>query len=157
MKKGYTRSFGRGPVNLPSRKRNILTGARAGAALSLLALSLALVVPAKPAGTLPAPQQPAPDNTKTNQRDKEGTAPTADQRMTPEDREITKKIRLAVHNDKSLSSYAHNVKIITQGGKVTLRGPVRSEEEKTNIEAKATAVAGEGNVDNQLEIAPQKP
>jgi hypothetical protein len=156
MNKEYTGSFGRGSVDLAGWKRSILTSARAGAALSLLALSLALI-PAKPAGTLPAPQQPAPDNTKTNQRDKEGTAPTADQRMTPEDREITKKIRLAVHNDKSLSTYAHNVKIITQGGRVTLRGPVRSEEEKTNIEAKATAVAGEGSVDNQLEIAPQKP
>lgn len=142
-------------MNLPGWKRSILSSARAGAALSLLALSLALI-PAKAAGTLPAQQQPAPDNTKTNQRDKEGTAPTADQRMTSEDREITKKIRQAVHNDKSLSTYAHNVKIITQGGKVTLRGPVRSEEEKTNIAAKATAVAGDGNVDNQLEIAPQK-
>ena len=141
-------------MNLPGWKRSILASARAGAALSLLALSLALI-PAKAAGTLQAQQQPAPDNTKTNQRDKEGTA-TADQRMTSEDREITKKIRQAVHNDKSLSTYAHNVKIITQGGKVTLRGPVRSEEEKTNIEAKATAVAGEGNVDSQLEIAPQK-
>lgn len=142
-------------MNLPGRKRSILASARAGAALFLLALFLALI-PAKAAGTLQAQQQPAPDNTKTNQRDKEGTAPTADQRMTPEDREITKKIRLAVHNDKTLSTYAHNVKIITQGGRVTLRGPVRSEEEKTNIEAKATAVAGEGSVDNQLEIAPQK-
>ena len=156
MNTRYTGSFGRGALNLAGRKRNILASARAGATLFLLALSLALI-PAKAADTLQAPQQPAPDNTKTNQRDKEGTAPTADQRMTPEDREITKKIRLAVHNDKSLSSYAHNVKIITQGGKVTLRGPVRSEEEKTNIEAKATAVAGEGSVDNQLEIARQKP
>jgi len=146
--------FWEGIVNLPGWKRSILASARAGAALSLLALSLALI-PAKAAGTLQAQQQPAPDNTKTNQRDKEGTA-TADQRMASEDREITKKIRQAVHNDKSLSTYAHNVKIITQGGKVTLRGPVRSEEEKTNIAAKATAVAGDGNVDNQLEIAPQK-
>ena len=143
-------------MNLMDLKRSILASARAGAALSLLALSLASN-PGKAADTLQAPQQPAPDNTKTNQRDKEGTVPTADQRMTPEDREITKKIRLAVHNDKSLSTYAHNIKIITQGGHVTLRGPVRSEEEKTNIAEKATAVAGEGNVDNQLEIAPQKP
>jgi osmotically-inducible protein OsmY len=146
--------FWEGIVNLPGWKRSILASARAGAALSLLALPLALIS-AKAAGTLQAQQEPAPDNTKTNQRDKEGTA-TADQRMTSEDREITKKIRQAVHNDKSLSTYAHNVKIITQGGKVTLRGPVRSEEEKTNIAAKATAVAGDGNVDNQLEIAPQK-
>jgi len=67
-----------------------------------------------------------------------------------------KKIRKAIHEDGSLSTYAHNVKIITQDGKVTLRGPVRSEEEKSNIEAKAAAVAGQTNVTNQLEIAPQK-
>jgi hyperosmotically inducible protein len=51
--------------------------------------------------------------------------------------------------------YAHNIKIITQDGKVTLRGPVRSEDEKASIEAKAVAVAGAGNVTNQLEVAPK--
>ena len=56
----------------------------------------------------------------------------------------------------SLSNYAHNIKIITQGGKVTLRGPVRSEDEKNSLEAKAVAVAGQENVTNQLEIAPSK-
>jgi osmotically-inducible protein OsmY len=55
-----------------------------------------------------------------------------------------------------MSTYAHNVKIITQDGKVTLKGPVRSEDEKTNIAKKATAIAGERNVDNQLEVAPPK-
>jgi len=99
------------------------------------------------------PQTP-PDNTKQN---KDQTSPTADQqKMNPADRAITQKIRKAIHQDTSLSTYAHNVKIITQDGKVTLRGPVRSEEEKTNIEAKAAAVAGEGNVTDQLEIAPSK-
>ena len=102
-------------------------------------------------------QQPAPDNSKTNQRDRDQSSPTADQqKMNPADREITKKIRSAIHNDKSLSSYAHNIKVITQDGKVTLKGPVRSDEEKTNIEGKATAVAGEGNVTDQIEVAPPK-
>ena len=72
------------------------------------------------------------------------------------DRAITQKIRKALHEDSSLSTYAHNVKIITQDGKVTLRGPVRSEDEKSNIEAKAVAVAGQGNVTNELEVAPPK-
>jgi hyperosmotically inducible protein len=58
--------------------------------------------------------------------------------------------------DKTRSTYAHNVKIVTQDGKVTLKGPVRSEDEKANIEAKATAVAGAGNVDDQLTVAPAK-
>ena len=100
------------------------------------------------------PQQPAPDNTKKN---KDQTSPTADQqKMNASDREITQKIRKAINEDKSLSTYAHNIKIITQDGKVTLRGPVRSEDEKNNLQAKAVAAAGQENVTNQLEIAPPK-
>ena len=57
--------------------------------------------------------------------------------------------------DKSLSTYAHNVKIITQNGQVTLKGPVRSEDEKRAIEAKATEVAGENKVTSELNIKPQ--
>lgn len=99
-------------------------------------------------------QQTAPDNTKKN---KDQTNPTADQqKMNPSDRAITQKIRKAVIEDKSLSTYAHNIKIITQDGKVTLRGPVRSEDEKNNLQAKAVAVAGDASVTNQLEIAPSK-
>jgi hyperosmotically inducible periplasmic protein len=100
------------------------------------------------------PQQTPPDNTKQN---KDQTSPTADQqKMNPADRAITQKIRKSIHQDTSLSTYAHNIKIITQDGKVTLRGPVRSEDEKSNIEAKAIAVAGQGNVTDQLEVAPSK-
>ena len=99
------------------------------------------------------PQTP-PDNTKQN---KDQTNPTADQqKMNPVDRALTQKIRKAIHEDTTLSTYAHNIKIISQDGKVTLRGPVRSEDEKNNIEAKAVAVAGQGNVTDQLEIAPPK-
>jgi hyperosmotically inducible periplasmic protein len=99
-------------------------------------------------------QQTAPDNTKKN---KDQTPPTADQqKLNPADRAITQKIRKAVHDDNSLSTYAHNVKIVTQDGKVTLRGPVRSEDEKNNLQAKAVTVAGQENVTNQLEIAPSK-
>jgi hyperosmotically inducible protein len=102
-------------------------------------------------------QQPAPDNSKTNKRDRDKASPTADQqKMNPTDRELTRKIRAALHQDKSLSTYAHNVKIVTQDGRVTLRGPVRSEEEKAAIESKATEVAGAGNVTNELEVAPPK-
>jgi hypothetical protein len=98
------------------------------------------------------PQTP-PDNTKQN---KDQSNPTADdQKMNPADRAITQKIRKALHDDSALSMYAHNIKIITQDGKVTLRGPVRTEDEKASIEAKAVAVAGAGNVANQLEVAPK--
>jgi len=99
-------------------------------------------------------QQTAPDNTKTN---KDQVGPTADQqKMNPSDRAVTQKIRKAIHEDQSLSTYAHNIKVITQDGKVTLRGPVRSEEEKSNLEAKAVSVAGQENVTNQLDVTPSK-
>jgi hyperosmotically inducible periplasmic protein len=119
--------------------------------LPMVALALA-VASAVPLRALQDPP-PAADNSKSNK----DQSPTADdQKMNPADRELTKKIRASIHQDKSLSTYAHNIKIIAQSGKVTLKGPVRSEDEKANIAAKAVAVAGEGNVDNQLEVAPPK-
>jgi len=71
------------------------------------------------------------------------------------DRDITQQIRQAIMKDKSLSTYAHNVKIITQNGQVTLKGPVRSEDEKKTVEAKATEVAGENRVTSELDIKPK--
>jgi hyperosmotically inducible protein len=107
--------------------------------------------------SVPQNQQPAPDNTRTNQGDADKGAVTADQqKMNPADRTTTKQIRKSIMQDKSLSTYAHNIKIITQDGKVTLKGPVRTEDDKTSLEAKAVAVAGAGNVTNQLEIAPKQ-
>ena len=103
------------------------------------------------------PAQTQPDNTGANKQDRSDTAVTAgSQKENHNDRYLTQQIRKAVIADKSLSTYAHNVKIITQDGKVTLRGPVRSEDEKNNVQAKAVAVVGEANVTNQLEIAPSK-
>jgi len=109
------------------------------------------------AGPIQQEQQPAPDNTKANQGDASKNAKTADQqKMNPADRETTKKIRSALMDDKSLSTYAHNIKIITTDGMVTLKGPVRSEDEKSAIEAKARQVAGDSNVTNNLTVAPPK-
>ena len=102
-------------------------------------------------------RQTAPDNTKMNKGDAQEGATTADQqKMNTTDRNITKKIRASIMKDKSLSMYAHNVKIVTQDGKVTLKGPVRSEKEKSDVEAKAAAVAGDGNVTSEIEVAPPK-
>ena len=99
----------------------------------------------------------APDNTKTNERDRVKSEPTADQaKNNPSDREIMQRIRKDVVADKSLSTYGHNVKIISQHGKVTLKGPVRNEEERKNIEAKAVEVAGSGNVNNMIEVKDEK-
>ena len=104
-------------------------------------------------------QQPAtaPDNTKINERDRSANEPTADQQKdNRSDRDITQQIRQSIMKDKSLSTYAHNVKIIARNGQVTLKGPVRSEEEKKAIEAKATQVAGENKVTSELNVKPQQ-
>jgi hyperosmotically inducible periplasmic protein len=100
---------------------------------------------------------PTADNTKTNQRDKNKAEPTADQQKENQsDRELTQQIRRAIVQDKSLSTYAHNVKIIAEDGMVTLKGPVRSEEEKTAVEAKASEIAGRDKVTSQLEVKPKQ-
>jgi len=98
-----------------------------------------------------------PDNTKVNQRDRSKTEPTADQaKNQTNDREVMQKIRQSLMDDKTLSTYAHNIKVISQHGKVTLKGPVRSEEEKKTVEQKATDVAGAGNVTDEITIKPEK-
>jgi hyperosmotically inducible protein len=102
----------------------------------LLGLSWSALAPAQETN-------PQPDNTKTNKRDRKPGAVTADQqKMNSADRDLTKKIRQAVIADKSLSTYAHNIKIVSQDGTVTLKGPVHSDAEKTTIEAKAAEIAG---------------
>jgi len=100
---------------------------------------------------------PAPDNTKVNKRDRNKAEPTADRaKDNVNDRDIMAKIRRSIMDDKSLSSYAHNVKIVSKQGKVTLKGPVRSEEEKKTVEQKASEVAGAGNVTDELTVKPDK-
>lgn len=95
------------------------------------------------------------DNTGINKRDQSLKELTADQQgETKQDRDITQKIRRAIIEDKSLSTSAHNVKIITVGGMVTLKGPVRSEEEKRVIEQKAAQIAGIDKIKSEIGIAP---
>ena len=100
---------------------------------------------------------PAADNTKINQRDRSASEPTADQQKeNRSDREITQQIRRSIVKDKSLSTYAHNIKIVTQNGQVTLKGPVQSEAEKQAIETKAAEVAGQDKVSSELNIKSQQ-
>lgn len=104
-------------------------------------------------GSANAQNAPQPDNTKSNAQDRVNGGVTADQQKNDRsDRELTKEIRRAVVKDKSLSTYAHNVKIITQNGEVTLKGPVNSEDERKTIVAKAEQVAGPGKVNDQLSV-----
>jgi osmotically-inducible protein OsmY len=96
-----------------------------------------------------APSSTAPDNSARNK----AHANTADsQTENNSDREITRKIRRSITAEKSLSTYAHNVKIITQGGQVTLKGPVRDDNEKQTIASKAADVVGTDKVTNQLTV-----
>ena len=101
----------------------------------------------------PAAQE-KPDNTAVNKPDRQNGQPTADQAKNDKnDLEMAKKIRRAIVSDKSLSTYAHNVKVIAKNGQVTLKGPVRSEEEKRAVEAKAGEIAGEGAVKSEITVA----
>ncbi|MDB6084205.1 MAG: transport-associated protein [Gammaproteobacteria bacterium] len=107
-------------------------------------------------GTAPSPGREVPaDNTKSNKLDPSNSSATADaQKDNASDRTITQRIRKSIVADKSLSTYAHNVKIVSVNGTVTLNGVVRSDQEKSAIEAKAVSVAGEGRVVNDLKVAP---
>ena len=98
--------------------------------------------------------QTQPDNTKVNKRDRNAGEPTADQQKeNATDRELTRKIRRSLMADKTLSTYAHNVKIISQNGAVTLKGPVKSDDEKKAVMAKAVTIAGESKVTDQTSVA----
>ena len=95
------------------------------------------------------------DNTAVNKRDREATAKTPmDQKENKKDIDISADIRKRVVDTK-MSVTAHHVKIITQDGKVTLRGLVKSDDEKKQIEEIARSVAGNDNVDSQLEVEKQ--
>lgn len=95
------------------------------------------------------------DNSAANRRDRNALEVTADnQSNDAADLELTRKIRRAVHQEKNVSTYSHNVKIITVNGRVTLKGPVRSEAEKNTLEKLAGKFAGAENVINEMAVAP---
>lgn len=94
-----------------------------------------------------------PDNTGVNATEHKAGLPTADQQSNNKaDVELTRQIRRAVVKDASLSTMAHNIKIISSEGKVILKGPVKSEREKAAIGAKAQEIAGGSNVANELMV-----
>jgi hyperosmotically inducible protein len=98
---------------------------------------------------------PAADNTKSNKVDPSNRAMTADnQKNDQNDIKLTQQIRKSVVADKSLSTYAHNVKIVSVGGNVTLSGVVRSQAEKDSLQSKAQAVVQHGSLTNDITIAP---
>jgi len=122
--------------------------------MAALALALAGPVWAGDRATSADEMRHAPDDTGRNARDRNGdTMTSGDQGSSKNDVEITRRIRQAIVDDKKLSTNARNVKIVTVGGVVTLRGPVANAEERASVAAKAQEVAGAGHVDNQLEVA----
>ena len=122
--------------------------------LGMLAVLVTLVSPLalRAAADNPNAQQsttPPPDNTKVNKQ----PGPTADQQsQTKPDLALTQQIRKAILSDKTLSLDAHNCKVITQQGAVTLRGPVNSTAEKDTIDGIAVKIAGAGKVTNELVV-----
>ena len=93
------------------------------------------------------------DNSGNNVRDRAGNTLTpGDQGNSLDDRDLTQRIRKSLVASPAYSLIAKNIKIITVNGKVTLRGPVKSESEKTEVVNLARSIAGEGNVEDQLEI-----
>jgi osmotically-inducible protein OsmY len=98
-----------------------------------------------------------PDNTAKNQRDRSSQTKTSgDQSNSPADLKITAAIRRAVMKEGGLSVTAKNIKIITAGGQVTLRGPVKTAAEKTKIDQLAKSAAPGATIDDQLEVKGSK-
>jgi hyperosmotically inducible periplasmic protein len=134
--------------------RRIWTVGGTWVAAALMMLCMPLFSSAGDAATTAAEAQYPADDTGRNTRDSDGATLTADRQSNSKaDVEITRRIRRAIVKDDSLSTDAHNVKIITSGGVVTLRGPVASSEEKMAVAKKAEKINGVRRVDNQLEIA----
>ena len=122
-----------------------------GVSSALVVVSALLITVVSAGAQIPA------DNTKVNKRDQAEGAVTADQQKeNASDREIAQKIRRALMADTTLSTYAHNVKIVAQNGQVTLKGPVWTDDEKKSVETKATEVAGAGRVTNEITITAPK-
>ena len=88
----------------------------------------------------------APDNAKSNKADAQSNSAA--------DLDLTRRIRQSLMADKSLSTYAHNIKIVTVNGRVTLNGVVRSQDEKGVVEMKAATIAGENKLTSDLKVAP---
>ena len=100
-----------------------------------------------------ADEKTKPDNTAMNQRDRSGETETSgDQSNSSADLKITQAIRKALMKDSELSATAKNIKIITNNGQVTLRGPVNTAQEKSKIDRLAKSAAGGAKIDNQLDV-----
>jgi len=95
----------------------------------------------------------SPDNSAINVRDRSRGAVTAgSQSNSKDDLELTARVRRAIIEDKSLSMMAQNIKVIGTNGQVTLRGPVKSDQEKSTIVSDVQGVPGVNVIDDRLEV-----
>ncbi len=92
------------------------------------------------------------DNTSTNVRDRGNSMTPMDQSNNKADIQVAAAVRSAIVADHSLSTKAHNVKLVANNGAVILRGPVDSDAEKTKVEQIAKGIAGVTSVDNNLDV-----
>ena len=128
---------------------------RTSALVLSASLSIAALLFSARTGSAQA-QGPAADNTAVNQRDRgHQTLTPIDQSSTPADLQLTRDIRRSLVEDDLLSTDAQNIKIITLNGAVTLRGPVKTDQEKADIAAKVAQVARNYRVDDEIEVAGQ--
>jgi hyperosmotically inducible periplasmic protein len=126
---------------------------KANVICSIMVTAAALVV----LQSASAQTMPPADNTKSNQTDPSNRDVTADtQKENDTDRGLVQRIRKSLMADKDLSTYAHNVKVVSINGQVTLNGIVRSEDERTKVVDLAQEVAGKQPVVNDLKVAPPK-
>lgn len=115
------------------------------------------LVSGQPLGTLnesPSAASTPADNTEKNVRDKDNArlTPTDQAKGSPHDVDMTRRIRKALMADKTLSTNAKNIKIVTLNGRTTLRGPVKNAGEQNRILKEASKVVGAKNVENNLEV-----
>jgi len=111
------------------------------------------MVASQPSPPSPSSQPAQPDNTRVNERDRNGNTLTPiDQGNSEADRRMTQQIRQALMNTNGLSFNAKNIKIITLNGKVTLRGTVNSEQERNTVDAAARKIAGTDQIDDLVEV-----
>jgi osmotically-inducible protein OsmY len=104
-----------------------------------------------------ADKKSEPDNTATNERDRSSEAKTSgDQSNSPADLKITQAIRQALMKDRELSTTAKNIKVITANGQVTLRGPVKTAQEKAKVDQIARSAAGGAQIADQLDVKESK-
>ena len=100
-----------------------------------------------------ADEKTKPDNTSINERDRSSETQTSgDQSNSSADLKITQAVRQALVKDSELSTTAKNIKVITTNGHVTLRGPVKTAQEKAKIDQLAKSAAGGVQIDNQLDV-----